>query len=349
MYMSPHYSNLGLALLGRAIEKVTNNTWEHYLQENILKPLKMTSTGNPEDFTNDIRSRVIDGVAVPNASVPVHISETNSWGGACGSMHSSFNDMSIWMNFLSDEGDDNDKELFAKILDPATRAEMRNTGYVMGDSISAVSSGVFERAYMQNRWTENKLGCVEGYRSDMTLVSSLDLNVFGVTTSTCDLYGDGDAIVFPIVSRLIQDLEGQLKKFDSVRPPARESKTILGTYDCNGNDVEIELENNTVVLRNANGEPYSFVLRYVGDASDEFGSGASMWRRIMGPEAWLSDTIPACHDSESANTNHGLCSISCMRKMARGSGDLSFFYKDSDDKIIMSTPGSGETCRRINK
>ena len=170
-------------------------------------------------------------------------------------------------------------------------------------------------------------------------------------THICKLhrYGDGDAIVFPVVSRLIQDLEGQLKKFDSVRPPARESKTILGTYDCNGNDVVIELENNTVVLRNANGEPYSFVLRYVGDASDEFGSGASMWRRIMGPEAWLSDTIPACHDSESENTNHGLCSISCMRKMARGSCDLSFFYKDSDDEIVMSTPGSGETCRRINK
>jgi hypothetical protein len=147
----------------------------------------MTSTGNPEDFTNDIRSRVIDGVAVPNASVPVDISETNSWGGACGSMHSSFNDMSTWMNFLSDEGDDNDKELFASVLDPATRAEMRNTGFVMGDSISAVSSGVFERAYVQKRWTENKLGCVEGYRSDLTLVSSLGLNVFGMTTSTCDL------------------------------------------------------------------------------------------------------------------------------------------------------------------
>ena len=127
-------------------------------------------------------------------------------------------------------------------------------------------------------------------RRQATLVSSLDLNVFGVTTSTCDLYGDGDAIVFPVVSRLIQDLEGQLKKFDSVRPPARESKTILGTYDCNGNDVVIELENNTIVLRNANGEPYSFVL--VRWERPRYGAGASIWRRIMGPEAWLSDTLP---------------------------------------------------------
>ena len=63
------------------------------------------------------------------------------------------------MNFLMDEGSTKEKEMYAKVLDPATRAEMRNTGFVMGDSISAVSSGVFERAYMQNsRWTENKLG-----------------------------------------------------------------------------------------------------------------------------------------------------------------------------------------------
>jgi CubicO group peptidase (beta-lactamase class C family) len=84
MYMSVHYSNLGLALLGRAIEKVTNTTWENYLQENILQPLGMKSSGNPGDYTEEIRSRVIDGVATPNATVPVHISESNSWGGACG-------------------------------------------------------------------------------------------------------------------------------------------------------------------------------------------------------------------------------------------------------------------------
>lgn len=147
-----------------------------------------------------------------------------------------------------------------------------------------------------------------------------------------------------MVSQLIQDLETQLKTFDLTRHVAPESKDILGTY-CEGSLV-IELENNnTVVSRSANGQPYSFVLRYVGDASDEFGPGSTTWRRIMGPQSWLSNTIPACRDEKSPS-NHGLCPISCMRKMARGSGDLVFFYKSDDGTVIMSAPGSGELCYR---
>ena len=153
--------------------------------------------------------------------------------------------------------------------------------------------------------------------------------------------------MFPVVSRLIQDLEEKLKTLDSTRPPAPQAKAILGTYHCESGDIIIDMENNTVVSRNVDGEPYSFVLKYIADASDEYGPGATMWRRIMGPEAWLSDTIPACRDMELSSTNHGLCPISCMRKMARGSGDLTFFFKADDLNIVMSTPGSGETCRHI--
>ena len=84
-------------------------------------------------------------------------------------MHSSFNDMHTWMNFLMDTPgseaapahcfaclpelslslilpgcSQEERERFASVLDPATRAEMRNLAHVMGDGLSAQGAGTFE-------------------------------------------------------------------------------------------------------------------------------------------------------------------------------------------------------------
>ena len=55
--------------------------------------------------------------------------------------------------------------------------EMRNTAMLQRDGISAVSSGTFESAVIGGHWSMNKLGCEDGYRSDISLVPSLGLAV----------------------------------------------------------------------------------------------------------------------------------------------------------------------------
>ena len=40
----PQYSNLGVAVLGRALEKIGGDSWENMLEKMILKPLQMNST-----------------------------------------------------------------------------------------------------------------------------------------------------------------------------------------------------------------------------------------------------------------------------------------------------------------
>ena len=47
----PVYSNLGFALLGRVVEKITNDTWEHSIKKMVFDPLGMTTSGNT--FTPD--------------------------------------------------------------------------------------------------------------------------------------------------------------------------------------------------------------------------------------------------------------------------------------------------------
>ncbi len=50
----PQYSNLGVAVLGRALEKVAGDTWEHMLERMILKPLGMSSTGIKPNVMNHL-------------------------------------------------------------------------------------------------------------------------------------------------------------------------------------------------------------------------------------------------------------------------------------------------------
>ena len=58
----PQYSNLGLGILGRALEKINGQKWEDMLEDMILKPLGMTDTGT--NFTQNIMKQLAVGYAV---------------------------------------------------------------------------------------------------------------------------------------------------------------------------------------------------------------------------------------------------------------------------------------------
>ena len=50
--LKPSYSNLGFAALGRTLEKIQGPNWEDQVQQQVLKPLGMTHSGN--SFTPEV-------------------------------------------------------------------------------------------------------------------------------------------------------------------------------------------------------------------------------------------------------------------------------------------------------
>ena len=400
-FTEPHYSNLGLALVGRAVGHAAGKPWEQHLMDAVLRPLGMNDTGNPSDYLNGVgaRANLVDGVD-PGTSLtqPVPVAMADHWSGPAGSMHSSMRDMVTWMNFLMDVGTPEERAVYATVLDPATRAEMRSSGFLMGDGLSAIGAGVFETTFTHGRWASNKLGCVSGYRSAMSMVPSLGLAVFGVATSTCDLRGDGDAIAFPVtaslvpaVARVLADAEAKAQAA-SLPPQGSVLAAIEGRYCStdllNAMTVGVEqvplpsAANSTggtgstaaaLVLRPAaSHHDYSYVLEYVGDsfAAARYGKGATQWRRIMGPEQYLPPSFPGCTPDTATNRSggggaaaggaggaggagKGLCSISCSRKMSRGSGESVFFYTETQGAqkgvMRMENPGAGDYCHRVTK
>jgi CubicO group peptidase (beta-lactamase class C family) len=87
------YSNLGIALLGHALERVAGEPWESYVAREILLPLGMDATA--PRFAERQRDRLATGYARPVAGWPPAVLRQADLGGISygGSMHATVADM----------------------------------------------------------------------------------------------------------------------------------------------------------------------------------------------------------------------------------------------------------------
>ena len=150
------YSNLGLAMLGRALEKVSGVTWETWVQREILAPLGMERSGT--NYTAGVRSFIVDGVdPVDGARAALPSPGHTSWAAPCGAMYSTSDDMAHWMAFLMGDHPSGDA-----VLDSATLLEMHSTTQMQRDGLSGIGGATFEQLRIGTRWASTKLGCQDG-------------------------------------------------------------------------------------------------------------------------------------------------------------------------------------------
>ena len=151
---------------------------------------------------------------------------------------------------------------------------------------------------MRGRWTHNKLGCVDGYRSALTLVPSLGLTIFGAAASTCDLLGDGDALTLPAAAALAAPLGEYLVLADARARGRRAARStrVTGSY-CAGapaTAARVSREaDGRLVLRPAGAaltddSGYSFELAF---EANETAAGPARFRMLMTGDAGASDGV----------------------------------------------------------
>eukprot|EP01132_Coremiostelium_polycephalum_P004350 gene4350-5444_t len=170
-YHTPHYSNLGFALLGRSLEKACDTKYERFVHEEILEPLGMF---NSSFNRKKIQDQFAVGVTLyPNGSYVQSPVVDFGWGTPMGGLYSTPRDMSkfmsFWLNQDAEEG----------ILDRSTINEAMSPLSLVNDGVSLFGSP-FELAYNQknNIWVKSKGGATEGYRTQMALIPELEIGLF---------------------------------------------------------------------------------------------------------------------------------------------------------------------------
>lgn len=130
-----HYSNLGFALLGRALGHAASASYESLVAQKILKPLGMDSATFESPAS-------LAGVAIgfrPTGAVGIQ-SHSDAWGAPAGDLLVSTNDMAKWMALWArrDQPRFATNASAAQILDGATLDEMLQPVVEMRDGRAAI-------------------------------------------------------------------------------------------------------------------------------------------------------------------------------------------------------------------
>eukprot|EP01045_Picozoa_sp_COSAG04_P016725 COSAG04_NODE_1422_length_6834_cov_13.536154_3_plen_378_part_00 len=127
-----HYSNLGFAVLGRALGHAAGQSYEALIQSRILQPLNMTTA----TFTTptDLSGVAVGLTSEGSAGILRH---GDGWGAPCGDLLASSADMAKWLMLFARRREPRSSD---QIVDGSTLTEMLQPVVMLRDGSSAVGS-----------------------------------------------------------------------------------------------------------------------------------------------------------------------------------------------------------------
>ncbi|BCJ60802.1 serine hydrolase domain-containing protein [Micromonospora endophytica] len=130
-----HYSNLGMALLGRLVGRLRGGTWAEVLTDRVLTPLGLTAT------TVEPGPRAATGFLVDAYSDEAHPEPPTDFDavGPAGQLWSTATDMARWAAFLADPVA---LDPTGRVLAPATLEEMRWPATVTDEALWVAGFGL---------------------------------------------------------------------------------------------------------------------------------------------------------------------------------------------------------------
>ena len=181
------YSNLGFALIGRVVERVTGRRVRDFVDERFLQPLHMTSTtwDPPLDQTWAPPTRVQDGQIIPDGLMPLGDGEISPMGG----LWTTITDLSRWVIWLNEANNNVDSKTGQ--LSVASRRDMQAmhtyAGVIALDGEKAPSGygyGLMMRDDPTLGIVHSHSGGLPGYGSNMRWLSGRDIGVVAMSNTT---------------------------------------------------------------------------------------------------------------------------------------------------------------------
>ncbi|CAM6099875.1 unnamed protein product [Calypogeia fissa] len=188
----PAYSNLGIALLGRAWEKATvpRVSWEEFVVENILKPLGMSKSG----------VNVSDAVQLAPNGHPWALQDLG-WNAPAAQMYSTAEDLAKYMSFL----------LTAEppLISPNSIREWMSPATIFPDGKGGYSfPWELQKLHEDSKgFLITKGGSINGYNSHIDLDPSTQVGVVVLTVFEPGSSGSPDELAGNILKTLIPAVE----------------------------------------------------------------------------------------------------------------------------------------------
>lgn len=181
------YSNLGYALIGRVVERVTGRRVRDFVDERFLQPLQMTSTTWDPPFQHEWAppTRVQDGQIIPDGLTPLGDGEIAPMGG----LWTTIPDLAQWVMWLNEANGNTDSQTAQ--LNAASRRDMQvmhtYAGVIALDGDKAPTGygyGLMMRDDPDLGIVNSHSGGLPGYGSNMRWVAGRGLGVVAMSNTT---------------------------------------------------------------------------------------------------------------------------------------------------------------------
>lgn len=191
--LKPSYSNLGFAALGRTLEKIQGPNWEDQVQQQVLKPLGMTHSGN--SFTPEVLEYLAVGYT-PDGTAAKLIDI--GFEAPAGQMYASTKDLAQLMKLLfrPEEPYDPDK---GQILDGETIREWMEPAYTYFDGTGF--GHPWELLRLSNYTLRTKSGEINGYASQFQMAHEIKTGF--IFLQSCDTCTSSNAKIIEIGWQII--------------------------------------------------------------------------------------------------------------------------------------------------
>ena len=181
------YSNLGFALIGRVVERVTGRRVRDFVDERLLQPLRMSATtwDPPLDHAWAPPTRVQDGQIIPDGTDPLRDGEIAPMGG----LWTTVGDLARWVMWLNEANSNTDSKTAR--LNVASRRDMQvmhtYAGVIALDGDKAPTGygyGLMMRDDPDLGIVNSHSGGLPGYGSNMRWVAGRDIGVVAMSNTT---------------------------------------------------------------------------------------------------------------------------------------------------------------------
>jgi CubicO group peptidase (beta-lactamase class C family) len=181
------YSNLGFALIGRVVERVTGRRVRDFVDERLLQPLRMSATtwDPPLDHAWAPPTRVQDGQIIPDGTDPLRDGEIAPMGG----LWTTVDDLARWVMWLNEANSNTDSQTAR--LNVASRRDMQvmhtYAGVIALDGDKAPTGygyGLMMRDDPDLGIVNSHSGGLPGYGSNMRWVAGRDIGVVAMSNTT---------------------------------------------------------------------------------------------------------------------------------------------------------------------
>jgi CubicO group peptidase (beta-lactamase class C family) len=251
-YTTFKYSNLGISILGHALEVIAKQPYREYIKEHILEPLGMTNTNF--ELNSDLKSRLAAGYIMDAEGVQIEAPIFDIGGMTpAGQLYSTVGDLAkfIMLQFREEPAGG------SQILGGTSLREMRSPVFLFNNENSlGIGIAWFIEKACEKYSRVGHSGGIHGFSSYLTLVPGLKLGIALCSNSqVSDVTGlSGEAITSlgGITARLVEQEEIIDQRKGFFRP---EWAPYLGEYVFAGQKLIIKVFENKLVVTSAADEP----------------------------------------------------------------------------------------------